>query len=167
MLRKIEDFQNGWSYESALTQKVLDALTDASLSQAVNADHRTLGRMAWHLTLTMLDVAKQLSVTVDGPAMDAPVPTSAATIAEAYNGTAASLAAAIVGAWDDASLTKIENVWGMQLPRGVVLNFLMTHQSHHRGQMTVLMRQAGLVVPGIYGPAKEGWAEHGAPAPAI
>jgi uncharacterized damage-inducible protein DinB len=167
MLRTIDDFKNGWAYESALTQKVLDALTDASLAQAVHADHRTLGRMAWHLTLTVLDVAKQLDMTVAGPAMDAPVPTSAKTIADAYKESTASFAAAIVGAWDDASLTTIENVWGMQLPRGVVLNFLMTHQSHHRGQMTVLMRQAGLVVPGIYGPAKEGWAQHGAPAPAI
>jgi uncharacterized damage-inducible protein DinB len=30
--------------------------------------------------------------------------------------------------------------------------------------MTVLMRQAGLRVPGIYGPAKEEWEEHGMPA---
>ena len=38
---------------------------------------------------------------------------------------------------------------------------LINHQNHHRGQMTVLMRQAGLTVPGVYGPAKKrvgrGW----------
>jgi hypothetical protein len=29
--------------------------------------------------------------------------------------------------------------------------------------MTVLMRQAGLVVPGVYGPAREEWAVYGMP----
>ena len=38
---------------------------------------------------------------------------------------------------------------------------LINHQNHHRGQMTVLMRQAGLTVPGVYGPAKEEWATAG------
>jgi len=38
---------------------------------------------------------------------------------------------------------------------------MMMHQSHHRGQMTVLMRQAGLRVPYIYGPAYEDWVEQG------
>ena len=36
-------------------------------------------------------------------------------------------------------------------------------EAHHRGQMTVLMRQAGLTVPGIYGPAQEEWAAMGMP----
>jgi len=43
--------------------------------------------------------------------------------------------------------------------------FLIQHQNHHRGQMTVLMRQAGLTVPGIYGPAKEEWGNFGMEAP--
>jgi len=36
-----------------------------------------------------------------------------------------------------------------------VLQTLVVHQIHHRGQMSVLMRQAGLVPPGIYGPTRE------------
>ena len=32
--------------------------------------------------------------------------------------------------------------------------------------MTVLMRQAGLKVPGVYGPAREEWAEFGMQPPA-
>lgn len=54
---------------------------------------------------------------------------------------------------------------GQQMPNGALLLFLLQHQSHHRGQMTVLMRQAGLTVPGIYGPAKEEWAQFGLEAP--
>jgi hypothetical protein len=33
--------------------------------------------------------------------------------------------------------------------------------------MTVLMRQAGLKVPGVYGPAREEWAAYGMPPPAV
>jgi uncharacterized damage-inducible protein DinB len=44
---------------------------------------------------------------------------------------------------------------------------LISHQIHHRGQMTVLMRQAGLAVPSIYGPVKEGWAQYGVAAPRV
>jgi hypothetical protein len=33
--------------------------------------------------------------------------------------------------------------------------------------MTVLMRQAGLKVPGVYGPAREEWAGMGMQAPEI
>ena len=49
----------------------------------------------------------------------------------------------------------------------LTLQILLFHQTHHRGQMTVLMRQAGLPVPGMYGPAKEDWAKYGMPTPTI
>jgi len=39
--------------------------------------------------------------------------------------------------------------------------YLNLHQAHHRGQMTVLMRQAGMKVPGVYGPSKEEWSAFG------
>ena len=51
------------------------------------------------------------------------------------------------------------------MPNSIFLMTLINHQNHHRGQMTVLMRQAGLTVPGVYGPAKEEWAAAGMEAP--
>lgn len=42
---------------------------------------------------------------------------------------------------------------------------MIQHQIHHRGQMTILMRQAGLTVPGLYGPSKEEWAVIGMDTP--
>ena len=47
------------------------------------------------------------------------------------------------------------------------LHVLVVHQAHHRGQMTVLMRQAGLLVPSIYGPVKEGWSAYGVEPPRV
>jgi uncharacterized damage-inducible protein DinB len=54
-------------------------------------------------------------------------------------------------------------MYGQEWPRRLVLSGLMHHESHHRGQMTVLMRQAGLKVPGVFGPAREEWAAYGMP----
>jgi uncharacterized damage-inducible protein DinB len=51
--------------------------------------------------------------------------------------------------------------------KGFSLSMLINHQIHHRGQMTILMRQANLIVTGVYGPAKEEWSQMGMEAPAI
>ena len=53
MLRKIEDFQKDWAYEVESTGKILNALTDESLSQKVTEDGRSLGFLGWHLTQTL------------------------------------------------------------------------------------------------------------------
>jgi uncharacterized damage-inducible protein DinB len=45
--------------------------------------------------------------------------------------------------------------FGRTLPVGTVVTSLIRHQIHHRGQMTTLMRMAGVVVPGVYGPSRE------------
>lgn len=45
--------------------------------------------------------------------------------------------------------------------RGKTLGVLITHQIHHRAQLTIVMRLAGLKVPGVYGPAKEEWVGYG------
>jgi uncharacterized damage-inducible protein DinB len=55
-------------------------------------------------------------------------------------------------------------MYGDKWKRGQTLHALILHQAHHRGQMTVLMRQAGLPVPGIYGPSREEWEAFGMPA---
>jgi len=66
--------------------------------------------------------------------------------------------------WTDAMLPETVPMYGQPWPRGTVLFSLVVHQAHHRAQMTVLMRQAGLKVPGVYGPAREEWAAMNLPA---
>ncbi|MMZ69496.1 DinB family protein [compost metagenome] len=50
---------------------------------------------------------------------------------------------------------------GQPYRKGEMLRFTLMHQAHHRGQMTVLMRQAGLRVPEVYGQTYESWIEAG------
>lgn len=167
MFRKLLDFEKTWSQESEATLKILRALTDASLPQAVGPSDRTLGRMAWHLAQTVGEMLARTGLTIAGPAEHAPVPATAAAIVAAYESAARSLQEQVKATWDDASLLAEDDMYGERWPRGVTLFALVAHQAHHRGQMTVLMRQAGLAVPGVYGPAREEWASYDMPAPAV
>jgi uncharacterized damage-inducible protein DinB len=164
MLRKIEDFQKDWEYEAESTGKILNALTDESLSQKVTPDGRSLGFLAWHLTQTLGEMLGLVGLKIDAPAMDTECPTSAAAIAEAYEKAGRSVTEEVAKNWTDETLLQSDNMYGETWVRGLTLFYLIAHQAHHRGQMTVLMRQAGLPVPGVYGPAKEEWAAMGAPA---
>ena len=166
MFRRIADFRKSWTADSEATLTVLRALTDASLGQSVAPGERSLGRLAWHLTCTLGEMPGHVGIKVDSPAHESDPPASAAAIATAYETATRSLLAQLE-AWDDATLDVEDDMYGQRWTRGFTLHALLEHQIHHRGQMTVLMRQAGLRVPGIYGPAREDWASMGMEPPRV
>jgi uncharacterized damage-inducible protein DinB len=147
------------------TRKIFSGLTDKSLSQSEADDHRTLGRMAWHIVQTIPDMANRTGLQMEGPSEDTPVPVSADEIKQAYDKAARTLARQINANWNDETLGVVDDLYGQKWKRGATLYVLIKHEIHHRGQMTVLMRQAGLKVPGIYGPSKEEWTQFGMPEP--
>jgi uncharacterized damage-inducible protein DinB len=167
MYRRIEDFLLSWEYESASTSKIMSAMTDDSLKQPVAPGHRNLGRIAWHLALTISEMMGKTGLPVEGPGEEAPVPGTAAAIKQAYDDASASLAREMKSRWNDETLEVEDDLYGEAWKRGMTITALVMHQAHHRGQMTVLMRQAGLKVPGIYGPTLEEWASYGQPTPAV
>lgn len=168
MFNSVADFLKMWEGESEKTQRMFDALTDKSLSQAVASDHRTLGRVAWHIVTTIPEMMAltglKLEIMVDP---GTPVPSVAKEIAQAYRALSGALAEEIGRTWNDQTLAIEDETYGERWSRRFTLTVLINHQIHHRGQMTVLMRQAGLRVPGIYGPAMEDWAQYGAPVPEV
>jgi uncharacterized damage-inducible protein DinB len=167
MIHSIKEFTDYWTQESANTRKLLTGLSDASLKQAVVDDHRTLGRMAWHLIQSIPEMANRTGLSVKGPDDKAPVPATADAIYDAYDETAQSLLDEITTKWKDETLKLTDDMYGQQWDRGTTLTVLIIHEIHHRGQMTVLMRQAGLKVPGVYGPSKEEWVNYGAEPPKV
>ena len=167
MFHTIEEFVAAWQGLTTGTQQLMDAMTDPSLDQPVADDHRTLGRVAWHIVQTIPEMLLNTGLRAEGPAEDAPVPASAQAIADAYRATSASLLEQIQNEWTDASLEVEDDLYGQKWKRGYTLTALLHHEIHHRGQMSVLLRQAGIRVPGTYGPAKEDWASMNMEAPAI
>lgn len=87
------------------------------------------------------------------------------SLLRAYTNASNNLIEALETQWADETLLEQIDFFGMKMTKGSLLLFLNQHQTHHRGQMTILMRQAGLSVPGIYGPSKEEWAQFGMAEP--
>jgi uncharacterized damage-inducible protein DinB len=167
MYHTVEEFLNHWAYESSETQKLLEGLTDTSLPQPMYPGGRTLGRLAWHIAQTVPEMMNQTGLAVVGVDEHAPTPPTAAAIAQGYAAAAASLASEVQSKWTDATLVTTDPMYGFTWTKAETMTALISHQIHHRGQLTVLMRQAGLRVPGIYGPAQEEWAEFGMEPPAV
>jgi uncharacterized damage-inducible protein DinB len=176
MFRRLEDFRKAWVWEAEATLKVLNAIPDSAQGTVVAEGHRDLRRMAWHLVDTLVEMPARIGVQVQGhPFVKAfgkdafpeyEPPTSMEVVRTAYAACSESLLKGLE-AWTDATLELEDEMYCERWQRGFTLACLLGHQTHHRGQMTVLLRQAGLKSPDIYGPAKEGWAAVGMEAPKI
>jgi uncharacterized damage-inducible protein DinB len=167
MFRKIDDAVAAFEHQSTEFAKFLASLTDESLKQEIAPGHRNLGRIAWHITCSYPEMANKTGLNVNGPSEAQPVPATVDEIFDAYVGTTASLIDEIKAKWTDETLEVVDDMYGMPWTRGTTLAVLLTHEVHHGGQMTVLMRQAGLVFPGLVGPTKEEWVQYGMDAPAV
>ncbi|MGE5363564.1 MAG: DinB family protein [Bacteroidota bacterium] len=165
MYENISEFLNDWSRESQATLKVLSAISDESLCQKVYNDGRTLGDIAWHIVDSVGEMAGGVGVKLKRPEENSPVPSSAEEITALYQSNAVELLKQIEETWQDSNLTEEVDMYGETWTKGLVLHIVIRHEIHHRGQLTILMRQAGLKVPGVYGPAKEEWADMNMQAP--
>lgn len=164
MYRTIADFLADFQYVSDSTLKVLRSCTDASLSQPVAPGFRTLGYLAWHIVLSQCEMLEHAGVPASATKADASAPATIAEIVAAYERSSKEVMDKVPAAWNDAALNDDVAMYGQTWKKGVVLSALINHETHHRGQLTVLMRQAGLKVPGVFGPAQEEWAQMGMPA---
>lgn len=160
MFAKIEDFAAEWTKEAELTENVLRALTDDSLKVKVSVGRRTLGQIGWHLVRS-LHFITGLGLEFDAPAGGEEAPATAATIASEYRKISLNMLQAVRTQWNDGTLAETVMMFGEAWPNGASLRFTLMHQAHHRGQMTVLMRQAGLRVPDVYGPTYDSWVDQG------
>lgn len=168
MYRKIEDFKQNWVSEMQMTQRILDALTDESMGQSVADGHRTIGRIAWHIVTTIPEMISNTGLALDKMLdPEKPVPATAAEIAAAYRAVSSVLLKQVEAEWTDDSLLQEDELYGEKWERRFTLMALVQHQVHHRGQLTVLMRQAGIKVPSLYGPAMEDWDQYGMQAPQV
>lgn len=164
MYRTIQDFLSDWKYESDATLKIFKNLSNTSLGQKVMPNGRSLGFLAWHIVLTLGEMGGKAGLKITAPAENVAMPNSIETIASTYETGAKSLGDYVDIHWKDEMLMEEIEMYGEKWTRSATLASLVKHQIHHRAQMTVLMRQAGLKIPGIYGPSREEWSQFGMPA---
>jgi len=151
----IAEFVEDWGRESAISLKVMRALTDASLSQRSDPEASTLGKIAWHMVVMIGASASAAGLQATAPQRGTEPPASAARIADAFETAARTMGEQVSEKLADAQLTSAISLWGRTMTIAASFQGLVRHLVHHRGQMTVLMRAAGLTVPGVYGPSRE------------
>lgn len=163
MFRTINDFLEAWKYESEATLKVFNNLTDESLNQKVTPDGRSIKQLTWHITLACVEMLRDAALIEALPEEFSSEPNTVKTFVLKYEKASSLVKEIIVANWSDQNLPEELAIYGDVWKKGSFLFSLIVHQAHHRAQMTVLMRQAGLKVPGVYGPSKEEWTAFGMP----
>jgi uncharacterized damage-inducible protein DinB len=165
MYHKIDDVIDDCKIINEGTIKMFKALDDNSLEQKVTPDGRSLGYLAWHIVITLGEMGNKAGLQVVSVPEESDAPATAKEILTAYEKSSVSLQVQLMKKWTDQMLSEEIEMYGQKWKRGTMLSALLSHEIHHRGQMTVLMRQAGLKVPGVCGPSKEEWAQFGMQAP--
>ncbi|HYN07294.1 MAG TPA: DinB family protein [Vicinamibacterales bacterium] len=149
--------------EAETTRRVLERVPEDRLGWRPHEKSRTLGQLALHVATLPGGVAELAASPppVQAPTFtDEPSPQSAAQLVPALQESVAT-ARRVLGGMDDAAITAtLRIVRGdrevMAVPRIEFLRSIMlNHWYHHRGQLTVYLREIGVLVPAIYGPSAD------------
>jgi len=157
----IEGLLQELTQEAQTTRRVLERVPGDQLNWKPHAKSMSLGQLALHVATVPGNVAKVSQQSPFSlPSFAPPSATSAAELVPALDESIAT-ATRILRSLDDASLGKIWQVVDgqrevMAMPVGAVLRSIMlNHWYHHRGQLSVYLRQLGVPVPSIYGPSAD------------
>ncbi|MDH5643784.1 MAG: DinB family protein, partial [Gemmatimonadota bacterium] len=107
------------------------------------------------------EITKHVGLTGLGPGNETEMPSIASRIADAHTEASRALVDTIRNDWSDATLQVIDDVYGYRWPRSRTMGILLTHEIHHRGQLTAMLRIGGAKVPGVYGPSSDSAWEDG------
>jgi uncharacterized damage-inducible protein DinB len=157
MTLTIDDLLQELEQEAAATRRVLERVPHDRLDWKPHDKSMTLGQLALHVANLPGAIAEISTRSFDVKTV-IPRP-SARSTAELLGVLDQSLARArtLLGAMDDADLA---SPWRMvngdrevgSVTRGELLrSTMLNHWYHHRGQLTVYLRQTGALVPPIYG----------------
>ena len=157
----IELFLQELEQEAQTTRRVLERVPGDRLAWKPHDKSMSLGQLALHIASVPGAIAEITQISpFPVPRFEQP---SAKTATELIPTLEQSLAKArsILQKLDDADLAKIWRVVDgerevMAVPVGAALRALMlNHWYHHRGQLSVYLRQVGVSVPSIYGPSAD------------
>jgi uncharacterized damage-inducible protein DinB len=147
--------------EAQTTRRVLERVPAERLAWKPHDKSMSLGQLALHVASVPGAIAEITQISpFPVPAFEQPSAKSAAELVPTLEQSLAK-ARSILQKLDDADLAKTWRVTDgdrvvMALPVGAALRALMlNHWYHHRGQLSVYLRQVGVPVPSIYGPSAD------------
>jgi uncharacterized damage-inducible protein DinB len=154
----LQEFEN----EAGTTRRVLERIPADKLAWKPHPKSMSLGQLALHVATVPGNVA-ELAARDTIPEPPTFVQPEAATASELVPSLTASVAKAkqALGGFDDA---RMGAMWRLQsggkdilaMPRvAFVRAIMLNHWYHHRGQLSVYLRELNVPVPSIYGPSAD------------
>jgi len=148
--------------EARTTRRVLERIPDNQLTWRPHPKARTLGELALHVAMVPGGVAELVASPSPAQVPDFadPSPKSASELIPALDQGIAK-AKQVLGGMDDSALME---TWRLMqgerevfaVPRVALLRSIMlNHWYHHRGQLTVYLRELDVPIPSIYGPSAD------------
>ena len=148
--------------ESQTTRRVLERVPNEQLAWRPHPKARTLGELALHVATVPGGVAQLIASPspAQAPQFTDPAPKSAAELLPALDQSLAKARTALGGMDDDTVMATWKLMAGdreiFAIPRFALLRSIMlNHWYHHRGQLTVYLRELGVAIPSIYGPSAD------------
>lgn len=151
--------------EIASTRKLLERVPGDKLQWKPHEKSWTLGALASHIVNLLVWTAMTIEQDAFDMDPDSPPPTppeakNSEELVSRLDENAAAARKALEGT-DDATMMR---EWSLKsgdqifftMPKvAVIRSFVMNHLIHHRGQLTVYLRQCDVPLPGIYGPTAD------------
>lgn len=160
MYCKVQDFISDFKEESQKTLQIFNSLTDSSLAAKVYSEGRNIETICRHIIWSLVDMLKTFGLEEMHHQKDQRFE-NVQEIVRAYQEQTEKVLNHIPNVISDNQLEDEVEIYGEKWTKKQVLYGFLKHEIHHRAQITVLMRQSGLKVPGIYGPSKEEWKNYG------
>ncbi len=149
--------------EAAITRRLLERVPADKLTWKPDPTSNTLGQLALHTASVPGSFAYLLGLEIFEVPPDAFIfkqPENVAEILSTFDTGVPAAEAFIAGLSSEAAqatwTTKFNGRTMMSLPRAKALRMLlMNHSIHHRGQLSVYLRELGVKIPAIYGPSAD------------
>ena len=154
-----------FDHEIATTRRLLERVPDGKLDWQPHPKSMSLGRLAEHVG----ELALWGQVTITQPGVDLETmgrppgyvpPATRAALLEAFDRETAATRTALAGRTDAELMAPWTLRRGAQefftMPKASCWrSFVMNHLIHHRGQLSVYLRQLDVPLPSIYGPSAD------------
>ena len=152
-----------FTHEASVTRKLLERLPEDKLAWKPHEKSMSLGRLASHLA----EIPEWGGTIVNDDVFDMDASdyspkelTSRQAVLDAFDQSGEAFKKQLAGVSDE----KLHEIWKMkqggnvvvEMPRIACLRgFIMSHAVHHRGQLSVYLRENDVPIPSIYGPSAD------------
>lgn len=170
-MNEIQQFTEAWESVTKGTLALFRALPPDQYDFRPDAGGRSLGELAWHLAEVDGYVSQGIELgefTLGVKPPDIERPRTVEALPAAFQKVHDDAVARVSRLKPDDLDREIRFFDGsLRTIRDLLWNAILLHAVHHRGQLSVLCRLAGGVVPPLFGPAREQSAAARARAAAV